>query len=74
MLIITSLVAFRTSVSDTEASFFGFIFIYIGCFVTTKIFDKRDDFDFDIVNFPFGQFFFLSLLFSFSHSLGDGPL
>ena len=22
-------------------------------FVKTKIFDKRDDFDFDIVNFPF---------------------
>ena len=24
-----------------------------GGFVKTKIFDKRDDFDFDIVNFPF---------------------
>ena len=23
------------------------------CFVKTKIYDKRDDFDFDIVNFPF---------------------
>ena len=23
------------------------------CFVSSKIYDKRDDFDFDIVNFPF---------------------
>ena len=27
--------------------------IYIYLIVKTKIFDKRDDFDFDIVNFPF---------------------
>ena len=32
---------------------FVFTFIYIGWFVKTKIYDKRDDFDFDIVNFPF---------------------
>ena len=31
---------------------FGFTFIYIE-FVKTKIYDKRDDFDFDIVNFSF---------------------
>ena len=50
--------------SDTEASFSDFhIYIYIYIygtyiyihisdgFVKTKIYDKRDDFDFDIVNF-----------------------
>ena len=41
--------------SDTEVSFFGFTFIYIGWFLSrlNLIHDKRDDFDFDIVNFPF---------------------
>ena len=41
--------------SDTEASFFFLdlnLCISNGT-VSTKIFDKRDDFDFDIVNFPF---------------------
>ena len=28
------------------------IFFFFG-FVSSKIYDKRDDFDFDIVNFPF---------------------
>ena len=32
---------------------FGFTFICSNGFVKTKIYDKRDDFDFDIVNFPF---------------------
>ena len=31
----------------------GFTFIYIGWFCNDSIYDKRDDFDFDIVNFPF---------------------
>ena len=39
--------------SDTEASFFGFTFIYIGFFFKIKIYDIRDAFDFDVVNFPF---------------------
>ena len=42
----------KANVSDAEASFFGFTFISDG-FVKTKIYDKRDDFDFNIVNFPF---------------------
>ena len=32
---------------------FGFTFIYIAWFCLTKIYDKRDDFDFEIVNFTF---------------------
>ena len=40
--------------SDAEASFFGFTFIYIGCLCEdSKIYDKRGDFDFNIVNVPF---------------------
>ena len=32
---------------------FGFTFIYIGWFCKDKIFEKRDEFDFYILNFPF---------------------
>ena len=43
----------KANVSDIEASFLDLhLFISVG-FVKTKIFDKRDNFDFDIVNFPF---------------------
>ena len=40
-------------VSDTEASFLDLHLSISDAFVKTKIYDKRDDFDFDIVNFPF---------------------
>ena len=36
----------RANSSDTEAPFLDLT-------VSTKLYDKRDDFDFDIVNFPF---------------------
>ena len=39
--------------SDTEASYLDLHFSISDGFVKIKIFDKRDDFDFDIVNFPF---------------------
>ena len=39
--------------SDTEASFFDLHLSISDGFVKTKIYDKRDDNDFDIVNFPF---------------------
>ena len=39
--------------SDTEASFLDLHLSISDSFVKTKIYDKRDDFDFDIVNFPF---------------------
>ena len=39
--------------SDTETLFLDLhLFIFNG-FVSSKLCDKRDDFDFDIVNFPF---------------------
>ena len=43
----------KANVSDAEASFFDLHFSISDGFVKTKIYDKRDDFDFDIVNFPF---------------------
>ena len=39
--------------SDTEAAFFDLHLSISNDIVSTKIFDKRDDFDFEIVNFPF---------------------
>ena len=39
--------------SDIQVSFFGLHLSIQDGFVRTKIHDKRDDFDFDIVNFPF---------------------
>ena len=39
--------------SDTEASFLDLHLSIPDDFVRTKTFDKRDNFDFDIVNFPF---------------------
>ena len=43
----------KTKVSDAEASFLDLHLSISDDFVKTKIYDKRDDFDFDIVNFPF---------------------
>ena len=41
------------NVSDAEASFLDLHLSISDGFVKTKIYNKRDDFDFDIVNFPF---------------------
>ena len=43
----------KPNVSDTEASFLDLHLSISDGFVKTKIYDKRDDFDSDIVNFPF---------------------
>ena len=43
----------KANVSDTEASFLDLHLSISDGFIQTKIYDKRDDFDFDIVNFPF---------------------
>ena len=39
--------------SDTEAPFLGLHLSISKGFVSSKIYDKRGDFDFDIANFPF---------------------
>ena len=43
----------KANVSDSEAAFLDLHLSISGGFVKTKIFDKRDNLDFDIVNFPF---------------------
>ena len=43
----------KANVSDAEASFLDLHLSISDGFVKTKICNKRDDFDFDIVNFPF---------------------
>ena len=43
----------RANSSDTEAFFLGLNLCISNGTVSTKIYDKRDDFDFDMVNFPF---------------------
>ena len=43
----------RANSSDTEAPFWDLNLCISNGAVSTKIYDKRDDFDFDRVNFPF---------------------
>ena len=43
----------KANTSDTEAAFLDLHLSII--IVSTKIYDKRDDFDFEIVNFPFSD-------------------
>ena len=43
----------KVNTSDTEASFLDLHLSISNGFVSSKIYDKRDDFDSDIVNFPF---------------------
>ena len=43
----------KANVSDAETSFLNLHLSISDGFIKTKIYDKRDDFDFDIVNFPF---------------------
>ena len=43
----------KANTSDTEAPFLDLHLSISTGFVSSKIYDNRDDFDFDIVNFPF---------------------
>ena len=43
----------KANISDIEAPFLDLHLSVSNGFVSSKIYDKRDDFDFDIVNFPF---------------------
>ena len=47
--------------SDTEAMFLDLHLSISNAIVSTKIYDKRNDFDFEIVNFPFLMVMFLAL-------------
>ena len=43
----------KANASDTEAAFLDLNLSIHNDTVSTKMYDERDDFDFDIVNFPF---------------------
>ena len=43
----------KANTSDTETPFLDLHLSISNGFVSSKFYDKRDDFDFDIVNFPF---------------------
>ena len=43
----------KVNTSDTEATFLDLHLSISNDIVSTKIYNKHDDFDFDIVNFPF---------------------
>ena len=43
----------KDNTSDTEAPFLNIHLSISNGFVSSKIYDKRDDFDFDVVKFPF---------------------
>ena len=43
----------KVNISDTEAAFLDLHFSISNDIISTKIYDKRDEFDFEIVNFPF---------------------
>ena len=43
----------KANAPDTEAAFLDLHLSIHNDIVSTKIYDKRDDFDFEIVNFPF---------------------
>ena len=43
----------KANTSDTEAAFLDLHMSIYNDIVSTRIYDKHDDFDFEIVNFPF---------------------
>ena len=43
----------KASTSDTQAAFLDLYLSISNDIISTKFYDKRDDFDFAIVNFPF---------------------
>ena len=43
----------KANASDTDAAFLVLHLSISNDIVSTKIYDKRDDFEFEIVNFPF---------------------
>ena len=44
---------YKANTLDTEAPFLDLHLSISNGFASSKIYDKRDDFDFDIVNYPF---------------------
>ena len=51
----------KANTSDTKAAFLDLHLSISYDIVSTKIYDKRDDFDFEVFNFPFWTVMFLAL-------------
>ena len=51
--LLSFLIRNKVNTSETEAAFLDLHLSISNDIVSTKIYDKRDDFDFEIVNFPF---------------------
>ena len=51
----------KANTTNTEAAFLDLHLSISNNIVSTKIYDKRDDFDYEIVNFPFLMVMFLVL-------------
>ena len=51
----------KANTSNTQAAFLDLHLSISNYIVSTKIYDKRDDFDFEIVNFSFWMVMFLAL-------------
>ena len=49
----SELILNKVNTSDTEVAFLDLHLSISNDIVSTKIYDKRDDFDFEIVNIPF---------------------
>ena len=63
----------KANITDTEAPFLDLHLSVANGFVSSKIYDKRDDFDFDIVIFLFWMVTFLVVLlmvYTFCNLLG----
>ena len=62
----------KTNNTDTAAPFLDLHLSIANGFVSSRIYDKRDDFDFDIVNFPFldGDVPRLLMAYTFHNLLG----
>ena len=56
----------KTNTSDTEAPFLDLHLSISNGFVSSKIYYKPDDFDFEIVNFPFLDGVYISQLIRFA--------
>ena len=72
----------QLNTSDTEAAFLDLHLSIANDIVSTKIYDKRDDFNFEIVNFPFldgdvphstSYGVYISQLIRFARSFIRGP-
>ena len=60
----------KSNISDTEAPFLDIHLSIASGFVSSKIYDKRNDFDFDIVNFMVTSLVVLLMVYTFRKLFG----